>query len=49
MPNFTFQIKGGGKIDIEAKDLKTAKASIKAKKLDAELIHPKPEAKKEEE
>lgn len=39
MPNFTFQIKGGGKIDIEAKDQKTAEASIKAKKLDAELIH----------
>lgn len=39
MPNFTFQIKGGGKIDIEAKDQKTAEASIKAKKLDATLVH----------
>lgn len=39
MPNFTFELKGGGKVCIEAKDEKTAEASFKAKKLEGKLIH----------
>jgi hypothetical protein len=39
MPNFTFQIKDGSKIDIEATSKAKALASVKAKGLDATLVH----------
>ncbi len=39
MPNYTFKLKSGNKVCIEAKDEKTAKESLKSKKLEGELIH----------